>query len=142
MKMESELVPVSGASAPVMMVLNWAAPCTIKSTNQELQKALVGYLGTRQRFLGVMWSPTFNHSPGSLWMDQQRLEKDLAQANLNLDRKCLALYDCEGLDYRDRRPRFLEGRREECASWLLLSTKFPCKSNRHSGSTEVLTYWG
>ena len=110
MKMESELVPVSGASAPVMMVLNWTAPCTIKSTNQELQKTLVGYLGTRQRFLGVMWSPTFNHSPCTLWMDQQRLEKDLAQANLNLDRKCMALYDCEGLDYRDRRPRFLEGR--------------------------------
>ena len=69
-----------------LSLLNWMAPCTIKSPFQHGQAAMMGFLASESMAsMGLVLLPTFTYNRGQLWIQEASSIKMLAsQAGLGI----------------------------------------------------------
>ena len=74
-------------------ILNWVAPCTIKSATQYIQGKVAGFLANEiDGSIVSVLMPTFTHRKGTLWLAEKAALDMLVSCGLNFDACfCLAV---------------------------------------------------
>lgn len=80
-----------GHPEAVLVYLNWTAPSTLKTSTRSAQCSAASFLlGSSPRAVGLLLQPEFTYKRGELWMLENSVVKQLAQAGITLDRSfCL-----------------------------------------------------
>ena len=89
---------------PMLMLLNWAAPCLIPAALQEQQKSVLTWgLHDNMQSCAIVIAPVFTYSRGKLHMGEKKMLEQLSEGNHNLDWQFSIVYK-EKADDRDMRP--------------------------------------
>lgn len=99
----------SGDSVLTLVLLNWAAPSTYTTGQQNCQSALAGATVNEENCLGIVLTPVHFHKKGMLYKLEEMCNKLLSQANANCDMG-FALPFTGKTDERERRTLVQPGR--------------------------------
>ena len=93
-------------------MMNWVAPCTIKSDDFELQTSVASVLIAQgESNIGLMLCPLFSYKRGGVLQEELRIYNALTKRNLNIDKSFSLLYKADAkTDSRDSRPASYSGR--------------------------------
>ena len=74
-----------------LVLLNWAAPSTFSSEQQQTQSSVCGALVNSEGALGSVLTPVWTHKKGQLFKLEEAANKLLNSSNLNSDTVCVAI---------------------------------------------------
>ncbi len=87
-----------------LVLLNWAAPCSISQEMQSLQVSLMTWgLSDNMDSAGVLINPCFAYTKGKLHLEEKKVLEQLGSQNINMDCSFSIIF-CEPADTRDERP--------------------------------------
>ena len=91
-------------------LLNWIAPCTLKSEDIELQANMAAaILANNHRNMIAMLNPQFTYRKGQLWVAEELVMKTMSSRAVNMDKTFAVSFE-KRVDTRDARPLFYDGR--------------------------------
>ena len=94
----------------IVAIVNWVAPCTLKSEDLELQANLIALIaGNNDKNIAIIINPQFCYTRGSLYLSEAMVTNLLASRALNFDHKWGLPFAAKA-DSRDRRPLLYDGR--------------------------------
>ena len=70
----------------MVLFLNWISPSGIKNATKEVHVSVMSSLTQNDSSLGVVMMPEWTYKKGQLWLVETGLLRQLALANVNVDR--------------------------------------------------------